>query len=89
MAELREENEAAKAVGVKWQHRGPPPDPDVPLEEQRWRGLRFRPGSGKWMNRGGANKEWHTAHYVAKKQGKAAVEAFLKANPHPSMKKDD
>ena len=57
---LEREAEAARACGIPWQKRGPPPPwmggPSV------WRGQPCRQ-NGKWMKRGGKNKEYWTEHY--------------------------
>ena len=54
---LREERAAAEALGLDWQHRGPPgPSMGGP---STWRGQKYRENSGKWANRGG-NAPWQS-----------------------------
>ena len=86
LADLRGESKVAKAMGLRWQDRGPPPD-QLPEGLTTWRGQQYRPKSGKWANRGGENKEWYTAYYKAKQQGKEVERLFLENNPHPKKKK--
>ena len=77
--DLRAERAAAKELNLKWQERGPPGAPG-----EKWRGQNYRVNTGKWANRGGANKAWYNAYYAAKKGGPEALELFLKFNPHPN-----
>ena len=55
--QMLDEEQCARLHGTPWQLRGPPgvetPDDGAP---STWRGQRYRPMSGKWANRGGANK---------------------------------
>ena len=80
--DLRAEEAVARELGLSWQQRGPTPDM-LPEGETTWRGQRYRPNTGKWANRGGANKEWYTAYYRAKAAGADALERFLEEHPHP------
>ena len=77
---LRAEQQVAQEMGLRWQERGPPPEA-LPEGQTTWRGQAYRPGTGKWANRGGANKQWFTEFYRAKKAGPAAVQDFLAKNP--------
>ena len=56
---LKEESDMAKELGLRWQQRGPKAEgrPD------RWRGQRYRTGTGKWANRGGQNKDFFKKKY--------------------------
>ena len=77
------EAEAAKAHGIKMKFRGPPP-PEDPHE--LWKGQRFRPGSERWGNRGGAKRPWWDSYYAAIKAGadKRAAKAHAdKLHPDP------
>ena len=65
---LAAERAAAEALGVRWQDRGPP-GPTEPSSET-WRGQHWRPGSERWANRGGVNREWWAAYYKAKGKSK-------------------
>ena len=80
LLDLRAEQKAAEEMGLRWQDRGPPPDL---VQGDTWRGQRYRPGTGKWANRGGENKQWYSGFYAAKKAGPEAVAAYLAAHPHP------
>ncbi len=62
------------------------PTPGVLAKGEKWRGHAFRPNTGKWANRGGANKGWYNGFYAAKKQGEQAAKAYLEANPHPKKR---
>ena len=77
---FRAEQQVAQEMGLRWQERGPPPEA-LPEGQTTWRGQAYRPGNGKWANRGGANKQWFTEFYRAKKAGPAAVQDFLAKNP--------
>ena len=79
---LKSEERVAREMSLRWQDRGPPPE-CLPEGQTTWRGQRYRPKSGKWANRGGATKDWHTGYYRAKQQGEDAVRQFLAENPHP------
>jgi len=83
--DMRAEDEAARAGGVRWQDRGPPGPDALPEGQTTWRGQRWRAGGqggqARWGNCGGRNKEWWTAFYAAKHAGK--MKAFLEANPKP------
>ena len=76
---LRAEQQVAQEMGLRWQERGPPPEA-LPEGQTTWRGQAYRPGTGKWANRGGANKQWFTEFYRAKKASPAAVQDFLAKN---------
>ena len=56
---LKEEKAMAEDLGLRWQERGPKAEgrPD------RWRGQRYRPGTGKWANRGGQNRDFFKKKY--------------------------
>jgi hypothetical protein len=77
---LREEQDAAEAVGMRWQDRGPvPEDPS-----ERWRSQRWRPRTttedasvGRWGNRGGRHRFWYTTFYGLK--GSKGMEAAAQA----------
>ncbi len=77
---LQSERDVAMQNNIPWQMRGPPP---TGTAGETWRGQVYRRLSGKWANRGGVHREWYTGFYQAKKQGKEAVELFLKDNPKP------
>lgn len=47
----------------------PPPPPPGDTRTARFRGQRYRPLSGKWMNRGGRNREFFKAKYGRKGGG--------------------
>jgi len=79
---LRAEQATATAMGLRWQERGPPPSA-LPEGQTTWKGQAYRPGTGKWANRGGVHKQWYTEYYKAKRAGPAAVEDFLAKNPNP------
>jgi len=82
LLDLRAEAQVAREMGIRWQHRGPPPE-CLPEGQTTWRGQRYRPNTGKWANRGGSAKAWYTAFYRAKQEGEAALSKFLEENPHP------
>jgi hypothetical protein len=66
---LRAEERVARSMATPWQSRGPPgPDEGGPSS---WRGQQYRPGTGKWANRGGRQKEYYTWLYSGKAKGKA------------------
>ena len=71
--DLADEAEMARDNQVPWKLRGPPP----PVEggPSEWRGQAYRPGSERWANRGGANKEWYSAVYFYKGRGCTYAEA--------------
>ena len=73
---LREERLAADAEGLKWRDRGPAATEEV----TRWRGQQFRAGSDRWANRGGANKDWWTTFYRARKVGATKESATEQAD---------
>jgi hypothetical protein len=65
---LRAEERVARSMATPWQSRGPPgPDEGGPSS---WRGQQYRPGTGKWANRGGRQKEYYTWLYSGKAKGK-------------------
>jgi hypothetical protein len=78
LADLEAETEAAIKGNLKWRERGP-----IGKAGQVWRGQQWRSGSARWANRGGQNAAWYTELYRAQRKGKAAADAFLKANPKP------
>ena len=63
--QMLDEEELARKHGTPWQLRGPPgvEEPDDKEKQQLWRRQRYRPLSGKWMNRGGRNKEYFNWKY--------------------------
>jgi len=80
--DLQAEAEASWEHSSKWQERGPPgPHEGGP---QTWRGQRYRPQTGKWMNRGGANRDWHSAFFSYINNKKKVVGN----NITPAMKKE-
>ena len=85
--DLRDEEVAARSLGVKWQYRGPI---GPRYEGDKWRGQAFRAtgngGKGRWGNSGGENRDWYRGYYIAKGKGKAAVEDYLYWNPKPQKK---
>ena len=56
---LKEEKAMAEDLGLRWQQRGPKAEG----RPERWRGQRYRPGTGKWANRGGKNREFFKQKY--------------------------
>ena len=70
----------AKDLGLRWQDRGPPPPPPDEERTTLWRGQKYRPGSGRWANSGGTNKQWYSEYAAAKKKGVAAVNKFISEN---------
>jgi hypothetical protein len=78
LLDLRAESAAARELGIRWADRGP--TGEVPV----WRGQQWRPGSERYANRGGANKEWYTQMYRAKAKGKDFLAKWLADNPKPS-----
>jgi len=77
---LRAETAVAKAYGLSWAERGPPP-PKTGAAEQFWRGQAYRRGTeggqARWGNRGGKN----AAHYA-----KLAKAGLLKKTPGKAKK---
>ena len=73
LAELREEQDAALALGMRWQDRGPvPDDPSQTWRSQRWRQRTSTEDAsgGRWGNRGGRHRIWYTTFYGLKGKGK-------------------
>ena len=80
--ELREEQDAATALSIRWQDRGPVPDDP---HNETWRGQRWRArasstedaSAGRWGNRGGKHRTWYSTFYALKgsKGHRAASEA--------------
>ena len=80
---MRAESAAARECNVKWRDRGP-----IGATGEVWRGQEWRAGSGRWANRGGKAKEWHTGFYIAKAEAKRTgsnepLERYLRDNPKP------
>jgi hypothetical protein len=80
LMDVKAEAAVAMQLGLSWPERGPAGPSE---ESSTWRGQAWRQGSERWANRGGAKKEWFTAFYKAKRQGKDALAAFLAENPKP------
>ena len=78
LIELRNEEEVAKEMNLRWDQRGPLPD-----MAKRWRGQKFRPNQQRWGNNGGKNKEWWNAFYKVKSRGEAQLREWLRHNPKP------
>ena len=76
--DIKTESEVAWKMELKWRERGPPGK-----KGDTWRGQEFRESSGRYANRGGKAKDWYTAFYKAKAQGKDAVDNVEKENPKP------
>jgi len=59
---LRAETNVAKAYGLSWEHRGPPP-PKAGAVDRFWRGQTYREGkeggTARWGNRGGKNSAFY------------------------------
>ena len=61
---LAAEHNAAHANSIPWAQRGPPPPGKGGPET--WRGLTYRPNSGKWMKRGGKHLQYYNSLYKSK-----------------------
>ena len=77
--DLRNESAAAALMGLHWRSRGPPGEVG-----KEWRGQKWRPGSERWGNNGGVNREWWSQFYKAKRCGKE--KEFLRTHPKPTSK---
>ena len=60
----RAETDPGDAAEIPWDCKGPlPSDPGASNTDERWRGQYWRPGSQRWANRGGRDRElyavWH------------------------------
>ena len=55
------ESSVANMLGIRWRDRGPPTGPASGFS--KWRGQKWREGSKRWANRGGANRDWYRAFY--------------------------
>jgi len=77
---LRAETNIARAYGLPWEHRGPPP-PKAGAVDRYWRGQAYREGkeggTARWGNRGGK----HSAFY-----SKLAKAGKLKPTPGKAKK---
>ena len=69
LAELRRERQTAEDMGLRWQDRGPPGEVG-----QTWRGMPWRPESGKWGTRAGWASDWWKGLYKAKGRAKKLEE---------------
>ena len=76
LIELRNEEDVARDMNIKWQKRGPPPD-----MAKTWRGQKYRPNTQRWGNSSGKNKKWWAEYYEAKNRGQ--LRQFLRDNPKP------
>jgi len=71
---LAAERDVATSNAIPWQQRGPPgPEEGGP---STWRGQQWREGSGRWANRGGANKNFYTEFYPLQCAGHTKAEAY-------------
>ena len=63
---------------MRWQDRGP----TGPQERTKdtWRGQKWRPGSERWANNGGANKIWYVGFIRARDEGPEALDRFFEQN---------
>jgi hypothetical protein len=77
LQDLHDEADAARSCGIGWKERGPPgPPADDPTAT--WRSQKWRPGSSRWANNGGTNKQWYSRYYAAKRHGDTAkMQLFL------------
>ena len=58
MKRPRHEQEVAEVGNLRWQERGPVPKAGAE-RPGFWRGQAWRPGSERWSNRGGRNREYY------------------------------
>lgn len=79
--DIMAEAQVARDMNLKWRERGPPA-PEDPSE--RWRGQSYRPGSGRWANRGGQTSWWFSEYYKNKRvMSSEALKAWVAQNPRP------
>ena len=85
--EMREEQQQASSMHLRWQDRGPAPPKESGVE--RWRGQKWREGlgraegRGRWGNRGGQHSWWYSQSHWAYKQGPQFYKEWLQQNPNP------
>ena len=87
---MKMEELAAREFHVKWQDRGPKAPDDA---TETWRGQHYRQGSGRWSNRGGADRgahaEWHRSGASASSKPKGAWQKFFDdEGPRPKVMRD-
>jgi hypothetical protein len=88
--ELRAEQAIARRIGIDWKHRGPTA-PEVEDKHATWRGQKFRPGSQRWANNGGARSAWYNTYYPLKRKAndsgkevdRKRLQQWLAQNPMP------
>ena len=65
---LELEAKFAREYSIPWQFRGPPTGPPPNEPRKMWRGRAWRPGSQKWMCRGGTHLAEHDAKFRKSKK---------------------